>query len=236
MLKVIRHQKEEWHSGALLAAFGGAGLIRPLEFADGAVLLPRLQPGRTLTTLVLDGRDDEATGILAGVIGRMAAVRPAVAALPVESMVDEFDLYRHTCDGLMPDSMVAAAERLFAQLAASQSDVRVVHGDLHHCNVLFDRVQGWLAIDPQGIAAELEYEVGASLRNPIDAPAVVADSAVAARRLDIYCARLGLKRERALGWAFAQAVLAALWPVAKGGTDMRPPFIAAARAMWRLIA
>jgi streptomycin 6-kinase len=43
--------------------------------------------------------------------------------------------------------------------------------DLHHYNVLSDSGRGWLAIDPKGLVGEVEYEVGAAIRNPIDAMA-----------------------------------------------------------------
>ena len=39
--------------------------------------------------------------------------------------------------------------------------------DLQHYNVLFDSDRGWLAIDPKGVIGEVEYEIGASLRNPV---------------------------------------------------------------------
>lgn len=42
--------------------------------------------------------------------------------------------------------------------------------DLQHYNVLFDDARGWLAIDPKGVVGEVEYEIGAILRNPIERP------------------------------------------------------------------
>jgi len=185
----------------------------------------------------MSNRDDEATKILAGVIERMGTVRPSVpGVMTALQLAPEFQLYRHGCDGLMPSSLVDKAERLFVELCASQTDVRILHGDLHHYNVLFDARQGWLAIDPSGICAELEYEVGASLRNPIEAPALLAQEQTVVRRLAIYVEQLGLNAERAVRWAFSQAVLAALWPTKEGvGADMRRPFISAATAMLPLV-
>jgi streptomycin 6-kinase len=237
VLKVARRENGEWRGGELLTAFGGAGMVQALELGDGAVLLERLEPGDDLSTLVMSDRDDEAIKILAGVIARMGIVRPSVPGVMTAShLVPEFQLYRHGCDGLMPSSMVDRAERLFVELCASQTDVRILHGDLHHYNVLFDARHGWLAIDPSGICAELEYEVGASLRNPIDAPALLAQERTVVRRLAIYEERLGLNAERAVRWAFSQAVLAALWPTEEGvGVDMRRPFISAATAMLPLV-
>jgi len=43
---------------------------------------------------------------------------------------------------------------------------RLLHGDLHHDNVLFDSRRGGLAIDPKGVIGELKYEIGAALETP----------------------------------------------------------------------
>jgi streptomycin 6-kinase len=237
VVKIARHAGEEWRSGELLAAFHGNGLVRALDYTDGAVLLPVLSPGNDLVSLSLDGRDDEATEIIAGIIERMTSVRPSVPTVRgVRELAEGFQQHRHNGDGLMPDGMVDKAERLFLELCNSQTDIRLLHGDLHHYNVLFDSTAGWVAIDPWGLHAEIEYEVGASLRNPIDAPALLAMDTTVINRLKVYERRLNLNAERALRWAFSQAVLAALWPTEAGvGVDMRVPFILAAKAMRPLI-
>jgi len=103
ILKVVRYEGEEWRSGEILAAFDGNGLVRALEFRDGAVLLERLDPGNDLSILSMAGRDEEATEIIADVIARMSRVRPAVQGIrSVREMMPEFKKYRHTCDHLMP--------------------------------------------------------------------------------------------------------------------------------------
>src|SRR5205085_7916092 len=171
VLKVARTKGEEWRAGEFLAAFNGNGMIRALERAEGAVLLERLVPGDDLTTLSLNGKDDEATEIIAGIIEQMCAVRPTRTwPITAESLAPDFERFRHGSDGFMPAGMVESAELVCRELCASQSTRRLLHGDLHHANVLFDSRQGWVAIDPWGIMAELEFEVGAALRNPISAP------------------------------------------------------------------
>src|SRR5215470_9914641 len=72
VLKVIRHPGDEWRCGEVLAAFDGRGTARVFEYTEGAVLLERLNPGTPLASLALEGRDEEATEILADVIGRMS--------------------------------------------------------------------------------------------------------------------------------------------------------------------
>jgi streptomycin 6-kinase len=92
----------------------------------------------------------------------------------------------------------------------------LLHGDLHHYNVLSDRARGWCAIDPKGVVGELEYELGAALRNPIDRPDLFAKLDVVERRLEQFGLALGLDISRARGWCFSQAVLSAIWSLEDG--------------------
>jgi len=237
VLKVARQPAEEWRAGALMAAFGGNGLVRPLDYADGAVLLQRLKPGHDLSEYPLARKDDEATHIIAGIIGQMSSVTsPSFQGVPVGNLADDFQTCRENgCDFVSP-AIIERAEHLFLELSKTQQQPRVLHGDLHHYNVLFDRRQGWVAIDPWGPEAEIEYEVGASLRNPIDAPDLLARTETYVARLRIHERCLGFNADRALRWAFAQAVLAALWCPTEGlGVDMRLPFATAAKAMLPLL-
>ena len=68
-----------------------------------------------------------------------------------------------------------------------------------------------MAIDPKGIVGELAYEVGAALRNPCERPEIITSPVVIRQRVERYAAVLRLDNRRILGWAFAQAVLAAIW-------------------------
>jgi streptomycin 6-kinase len=63
---------------------------------------------------------------------------------------------------------------------------------------------------------ELEYEVGAILRNPVENPDCFASTTVVKRRLSLLTAALNLNYDRALRWSFAQAVLSAIWVVEDG--------------------
>ena len=238
VLKVVRKENsEEWRCGEVLEAFRGEGMIRPLEHTAGAVLLPRLRPGHDLTTLCIEGHDDDATDILASLLQRMSIAPVNLAGVrPVNRLQPEFTQFRNRVEGFIPASYVDRAEELFAELCTTQRDVRLLHGDLHHYNVLFDTDSGWAAIDPWGVLGEIEFEIGAALRNPVDVPALLADPGVIERRLRIYEARLKFNSDRALKWAFAMTVLAILWPFDAGiGQDLRAPFAMAARSMHELV-
>jgi streptomycin 6-kinase len=238
VLKVIRKENgEEWRCGEVLEAFGGAGVIAPIAHEPGAVLLPRLTPGHDLVSLCSDGRDDEAAGIIALLLQRMSSAPAHLEGIAsVDGMQPEFAQFRDGAEGFVPTSYVDRAEELFAELCATQRNVRLLHGDLHHYNVLFDRDMAWVAIDPWGVIGETEFEISASLRNPIDAPQLLSDPKVMERRLTTYADYLTLDADRALRWAFATTVLAMLWPCEPQiGPDLRAPFALAARSMHALM-
>jgi streptomycin 6-kinase len=235
VLKVIRKEgNEEWLCGRLLEAFAGSGVISPIAHVPGAVLLPRLVPGHDLVSLCLAGRDAEAAGIIASLIQRMPVVRDGPGCWSVERLHPDFARFRQGGDGFIPIDFVDRAEQLFVDLYATQRNIRLLHGDLHQFNVLFDSHAGWVVIDPQGPIAEIEYEIGASIRNPT--LELVASARVLERRLRIYEDRLQIDIERTLKWAFATTVLGILWPFEPGvGGDLRAAFAAAAHAMHELM-
>jgi streptomycin 6-kinase len=82
---------------------------------------------------------------------------------------------------------------------------------------------------------ELEYEVGASLRNPYEAPEFFSSAQMIQQRLKAYEVNLQLDYKRMLEWGFAQAVLSAIWTVEDDGQlDNRNPAIMLANAIQEL--
>ncbi|MDX6498251.1 MAG: streptomycin 6-kinase [Blastocatellia bacterium] len=252
VLKVVKQPGDEWHSGEVLAAFNGKGFVRVYEHAPGAVLLQRLRPGNSLVELSLNGHDEEATDILAGVIQQMSSVESSMSSvdLPrserkspnphaplqhcptVHDWAKAFERYTATGDKQIPMDLVMAGQRVYLDLCSSQQRLIVLHGDLQHYNVLFDSDRGWLAIDPKGVFGEIEYEIGAALRNPLAQPELFLLPATIERRLGQFNSRLNLNYERTLAWGFAQAVLSAIWGVEDGFTvDATNPALRLAAVM-----
>lgn len=216
VLKVVKRAGDEWRSGEVVNAFGGRGVVRALECEDGVVLLERIVPGTSLVDLTRSGHDQAATEILAELIATMAPN----AAPPWCPMLSDwgrgFARYAECDDTQIPSSLVARASDLFAELCETQGPTRLLHGDLQHYNVLRDDQRGWLAIDPKGVVGEVAYEVGALLRNPVELPDILTSHAIIERRVGTLSARLGLDANRVLRWAFAQAVLSAIWLIEDG--------------------
>ena len=223
VLKVVKSPGDEWRSGEILAAFDGHGVARVYEHEPGAVLLERLQPGNSLVDLALNGKDEEATDILAGVIRQMSARASDLSApespqgcATLLDWAKGFDRYLATGNDQIPTDLAAAGRRVYETLCASERRPILLHGDLQHYNVLFDLDRGWLAIDPKGVVGEIEYEIGAALRNPFEQPELFLAQATVKRRLKQFTDKLNLDYERTLGWTFAQAVLSAIWSIEDG--------------------
>jgi streptomycin 6-kinase len=104
----------------------------------------------------------------------------------------------------------------FAELCASSAPPVLLHGDLHHFNVLRNG-DGWAAIDPKGVIGEPAYETGALLRNPV--PALLDlphPRRILVRRAGLLAEALGLDADRVFAWARVQAMLAAVWAAQDG--------------------
>jgi streptomycin 6-kinase len=214
VLKVVKQRGNEWLTGRVLAVFEGRGAVRVYDAVEGAVLLERARPGTPLTAMVARGADEEATRVLARTIRLMTSPPERATPAHVPTALDwgrGFDRFTAGGHHLLPDALVSAAARIYSDLCRSQTRTLLLHGDLHHDNVLFDDDRGWLAVDPKGVTGEVEYETGATLRNPHDQPAVFSDPSVISRRIRIFAEELSADPHRIVAWAFAQAVLAVIW-------------------------
>ena len=171
--------------------------------------------------------DEEATAIAAGVMRALWRPLPVEHPFPTVAQWGQgfARLRRHYGGGTgpFPSALVAEAERLFVALDASAAAPVVLHGDLHHYNILAAGARGWRAIDPKGLAGEPAYEIGAYLRNGLPEPLPNPEAArLTARRVKQFAAELGVDRARVQGWGLAQAVLSAWWSVEDHGYGWEP--------------
>ncbi|MGH2460015.1 MAG: aminoglycoside phosphotransferase family protein [Chloroflexota bacterium] len=221
VFKVSRHVDETRNEIAALRLWDGQGAARLLgaEPDDGALLIERLDPGAMLVE-VADSDDDAATVIAAGVLRQLW--RPASEAHGLRSLAswcDAYDRHREALsrgDAGFPAALFQRADTLRRDLLASTETPTVLHGDLHHFNVLRARRAPWLAIDPKGLVGDRCFDVCQFFRNPRPMP-----PEVNRRRLDLFCAELGLDRARTKAWCFVHAVLDACWDF-EDGNDWAP--------------
>ncbi|HEU4886199.1 MAG TPA: aminoglycoside phosphotransferase family protein [Longimicrobium sp.] len=207
----------EWlaNEAHTLAHWAGGGAVRleAVDLARGALLLERAVPGTPLASLCASD-DRAATAAAADAIARLRATSgPPREALPgIASWLASLEA------ASAPDALprLASAGRdaraIAAELLADSAAASVLHGDLHHHNLLRAERLPWLVADPKGILGPREAEPAALLRNPrrfvISHPS---PAALLSDRLDVLAERLGDDVRRLAGWGYALAVVAACW-------------------------
>ena len=219
VLKVVSDLGEEWNSGEVAVAFSGHGGVPVIEHAPGGILTEKLVPGTPLVDVVRAGDDEEATAVIARLIGDLhAKPRMARSIASAEGWGRAFGRYVASNDRQIPMAIAMDAAARYVELCNTQRTVQLVHGDLQHYNVLYDSRHGWTAIDPKGVLAEIEYELGAALRNPVEMPELYTRVDTVQRRVEQFSAELQVNAERVIGWAYAQVVLSAIWTIEDGGS------------------
>ena len=100
-----------------------------------------------------------------------------------------------------------------SELLATQRDVTVLHGDIHHDNILNFGSRGWLAIDPKGLRGERGFDYANLFCNP-DQTATLPGRL--ARRIELVTGAAAVEPTRLLRWILAWAGLSAAWLIDDG--------------------
>lgn len=112
--------------------------------------------------------------------------------------------------GPFPSALVERAERTFATFDAAADEAVLLHGDLHHGNILAARREPWLAIDPKGVMGVPAYEPATFIINRTPEATGATDlRRFLMRRVDGLAATAGLDRDEVRAWVLAHAILSA---------------------------
>jgi streptomycin 6-kinase len=211
ILKLFVDKQEFQHEIEALKLFNGNGIVPLIDYDidKGALLLEHLSPGHTLSTIRDDG---EATIIAATVMKQLRYPLPTQHTFTsVEVLAYEYNKLRNHFGGStgpLPSPLVEKAELLFPELVQSTEQQFLLHGDLHHDNILSTQ-DGWLAIDPKGLIGEVEYETIPFLCNYLvhhPSPLTILE-----HRVNQFVDILHLNRERLLCWGLCHSIISAWW-------------------------
>src|SRR5262249_61714800 len=186
---------------------GGAGGVR--AHADDAWLRNRAAGRRSLPARAASREAAEASRILCAVAARLHTPRPNPPP-PLVPLLQWFELLAPAANAL--GGAFAEANAMAQRLLATPRDVTVLHGDLHHGNVLDAGERGWIAIDPKGLWGERTFDFVNILRNP-DAATALRPGRFA-HQVDLLATAAGLDRRRLIEWTLAFAGLSAAWHIA----------------------
>jgi len=210
MLKIAMTE-EEIRGARLMAWWQGAGAMRVLAQKGEALLLERACGHQSLLEMVRAGQDDEASRIICGVAARIHVAReqPPFGLMPLSSWFEALARAAESHGGVFRDAATIAAD-----LLKNPQDSVVLHGDLHHDNVLDAGSDGWLAIDPKGLIGERYFDFANIFCNPYFE--IAATPGRLMKQVVVVAEAADLDRRRLLEWIVACAALSAAWHLEDG--------------------
>jgi streptomycin 6-kinase len=213
VLKVSFPCPEFLNESRALEYYNGHGCARLLELdrAKSAMLLDLIEPGVTVRSW-FPAYDNNAVKVACDVIKKLH-VRSITTPENFQTIDQWFSLF-YTLT--VPEELkkhVLKARMLVDELKQDSPELYVLHGDLHHDNILLDDNGTGIAIDPKGVIGEQAYEVGAFMCNPEELSQQSNLKAIMTSRLDLFSKLLSIDRERIAKACFVRIVLSACWTV-----------------------
>lgn len=181
--------------------------VSEFDQADNFILMEKVAPGTTLKYLVDQGKDDEATRIVAGCIRSLQSRK--MLSHEYKSLEDLISDYK-TLEGVADSFLLEKARTLHRELCQN-AEPQLLHGDLHHDNILADH-KGWKVIDPHGYVGDPISEMGVLMYNPVDRISGMTPlKKLLERRFSILQEELGFDPQRMKAWAFCKTMISAAW-------------------------
>lgn len=215
VLKISFCTKELQQEVSALRAFDGHGCVRLIDhdLVSGGLLLEPVEPGSSLKNFFPD-RDQHAIKIACRVIKELQTASDYECS-DFSNIADWLKSFDKECN--IPQQYLLRARELGNDLLATTAKQILLHGDLHHENILLSGHDRWVAIDPKGVIGDPVYEVGAAIRNPI--PDLLRNpqaKSIIQNRMQICADTLGFEYKRIFEWVYVQGVLSACWALEDG--------------------
>jgi streptomycin 6-kinase len=230
VLKVGLPQPEQLTEIEALGLFSSDQVVNVLAWDEPkrALLMERIQPGLTLRSL-LDNPDLD-TDLVSYAAPLLMSLQ-----VPAEETCQLPTYQNWLKDGFSPEVLEQApklaqyvdlALRLNRRLTDRWNDVFVLHGDLHHDNILKENHLGWVAIDPKGVIGPRIYDCGRFIHNFIPfaadrgctSEAVALAAGLILRRCQTLSELSRYPTADLIAVGFIDLTLASSWSVADGET------------------
>ncbi len=196
-----------------LIHFDGNASIKLLDYNEkyNALLLQQAIPGTTLKSLYPHQADFVMDCYVATV---QKLLNKVISAQHEFQHISNWLQAIDQCDSeKMPKFLLNKSIQLKQELLASLTHQVVLHGDLHHDNILKHGDQ-WLAIDPKGIIGEVEFEIAAfDFIHHTDLENKSAVKDLFASRVELIAKKANLNAQRIKDWVFVRIILAAAWSI-----------------------
>lgn len=233
--KVLKNKvlKDSLRGADFIAWRAGVGCVELLERSDDILLMEHAGAETLRDVLFRDGDDDAATEIAADVLltYHQPSQQPPPSSLLTLPLYFE-SLFRKAeqdrTDGV--ESIYIEAATLAQELLDGQRDVKPLHGDLHHENIMRSG-RGWIIIDPAGLIGDAALDVANMFSNPLDRFDLTRSEARIASMAAIFSRALQRDERVLLQYAFAYGCLSAAWHEEDGNAEERDNELAVAATL-----
>lgn len=207
ILKLGLNQKALAKEVACLKAFANQGAAEVIATEAGMILMQRASPGTTLKEYFPD-QDNPATTIVCQCISNLHQTE-----IPEQhDFLHLKDLLSILDDDLdIPNNILCKARTRRDDLLQSTQKTVLLHGDLHHENLL-KHGESWRVIDPQGFIGDPVFDVCAFIHNPM--PELLQHTSplkVIHNRIASCTHQLGYPKQRIQDWLYVKSVLCWAW-------------------------
>lgn len=188
-------------------AFSSLGMVKLLAETDGALLLEAICPGNSLKSF-FPSKESESIFIASNLMKTLHTAK-----------IPEQKIFMHMNESLnilnkkwnIPVLFLQHARKMRDELYKTSSSDVLLHGDLHHDNIL-QSGNDWIAIDPKGLIGEPAYETTAFIMNPI--PELLhsenSESIISQRILE-FANSLNISPKRILDCCFVRTIQSWIW-------------------------
>ncbi len=207
ILKISINSKVLTNEASCLKAFAKHGAAEVIADDNNMIIMQRAVPGITLKDYFL-ANEAQATEALCSIIKELH-----LANIPknhnfyyVKELLKILDKELD-----IPNEILSRARLLKDELLNSTKKEVLLHGDLHHGNILKNG-DGWLVIDPKSFIGDPAFEPAAYLCNPIP-ELLQKDNAreIIANRTALLAEQLDIPEQRITDWLYVKSVLCWAW-------------------------
>ncbi len=222
VLKIVLplNNPEIFNEASFLQMADGNGAVRLLKTDEThrAILLERLTPGANLKE-VCHNDDAKAVEIAIQILHRLLRETPENSVFRrLEEWFNNF--FEKAGKTVFPREFTSKAREFFERLNSASTPKFLIHGDLHHENILSAQREPFLAIDPKGIVGTIGYEISVFLNN--HALWLASDPNCREKlnkSVHKFSKAFEIEPENLCRWAFAQMVLSEWWTFEDNGKD-----------------
>ena len=214
VLKLGLNHQDLMRETMMLKVFQGYGGVKLLDHNkdQGALLIERAMPGHFLKSLFPEN-EEEAIQITSRLISNLHR-----ASLPSEAQIPTINHWLAVFDKEwdLPIHYLQKARKIRQYLIETAPQSVLLHGDLHHDNILAHE-KDWVVIDPKGVIGEEAFEVAAFIRNPFPDLLLMPNvQNIIHNRIHQFAKFLNVDPVRLYYWSYVHAVLSTIWALEDG--------------------